>query len=55
MGVRGWMIFGLLAGLVAMFLLFLMPGRDPGGFLVTTLLGIVGAVVGGGYPGRAIG
>jgi uncharacterized membrane protein YeaQ/YmgE (transglycosylase-associated protein family) len=54
MGVRGWMIFGLLAGLVTMFLLFLMPGRDPGGFLVTTLLGIVGAVV-GGYPGRAIG
>ena len=35
-------LIGLVAGLVAK---FLMPGRDPGGFIITTLLGIVGAVV----------
>ena len=35
-------LIGLLAGIVAK---FLMPGRDPGGFIITTLLGIVGAVV----------
>ena len=31
-----------------------MPGRDPGGFIVTTILGIVGAVV-GGFLGRTLG
>jgi len=46
-----WIIFGLVVGIVAK---FLMPGRDPGGFIVTTLLGIVGALL-GGYLGRAIG
>ena len=45
-----WLVFGLVAGAVAQ---FLMPGRDPGqsgnlrGFLITTLLGITGAMVGG--------
>jgi uncharacterized membrane protein YeaQ/YmgE (transglycosylase-associated protein family) len=51
MGIFGWIIFGLIVGVVAK---FLMPGRDPGGFIVTILLGIVGAVV-GGFLGRAAG
>jgi len=45
-----WIIFGLVVGIVAK---FVMPGRDPGGFIVTALLGIVGAVV-GGWLGRAL-
>jgi uncharacterized membrane protein YeaQ/YmgE (transglycosylase-associated protein family) len=45
-----WIIFGLVVGIVAK---FVMPGRDPGGFVVTALLGIVGAVV-GGWLGRAL-
>ena len=51
MGIIGWIIFGLIVGLVAK---LLMPGRDPGGFFITAILGIVGAVV-GGFLGRAIG
>jgi uncharacterized membrane protein YeaQ/YmgE (transglycosylase-associated protein family) len=51
MGVLGWIIFGLIVGIVAK---FLMPGRDPGGFVITAILGIVGALL-GGYLGRAIG
>jgi uncharacterized membrane protein YeaQ/YmgE (transglycosylase-associated protein family) len=51
MGVIGWIIFGLLVGIVAK---FLMPGRDPGGFVITAIIGIVGALL-GGYLGRAIG
>jgi uncharacterized membrane protein YeaQ/YmgE (transglycosylase-associated protein family) len=51
MGILGWMIFGLVVGVVAK---FLMPGRDPGGFVLTILLGIVGALL-GGYIGRALG
>ena len=51
MGVIGWIIFGLIVGIVAK---FLMPGRDPGGFVVTSILGIVGALL-GGYLGRAMG
>lgn len=51
MGIIGWIIFGLVVGIVAK---FLMPGRDPGGFIVTALIGIVGALV-GGFLGRAIG
>ena len=50
-GILGWILFGLVVGVIAK---FLMPGRDPGGFIVTTLLGIVGAVV-GGWLGRALG
>jgi uncharacterized membrane protein YeaQ/YmgE (transglycosylase-associated protein family) len=42
--VISWMVFGLIAGVIAK---FLMPGRDPGGCIVTILLGIAGAVVGG--------
>jgi uncharacterized membrane protein YeaQ/YmgE (transglycosylase-associated protein family) len=51
LGIVGWIIFGLVVGAVAK---LLMPGKDPGGIIVTILLGIVGAVV-GGYLGRAMG
>ena len=51
MGVLGWVLFGLVVGIVAK---LMMPGRDPGGFIVTTLLGIVGAVI-GGFLGRSLG
>jgi uncharacterized membrane protein YeaQ/YmgE (transglycosylase-associated protein family) len=50
-GILGWIIFGLIVGAIAK---LLMPGRDPGGFIITMLLGIVGAVL-GGYVGRALG
>jgi uncharacterized membrane protein YeaQ/YmgE (transglycosylase-associated protein family) len=51
MGIIGTIIIGFIAGLVAK---FLTPGRDPGGFIITTLLGIVGAVV-ATYLGQAVG
>ena len=44
MGILVWIVFGLIAGALAK---FIMPGRDPGGFIVTTIIGIVGAVIGG--------
>ena len=44
MGVLAWIILGLIAGAIAK---AIMPGRDPGGFIVTALIGIVGAVIGG--------
>jgi uncharacterized membrane protein YeaQ/YmgE (transglycosylase-associated protein family) len=44
-------IIGLLVGIVAK---LLMPGRDPGGFIITALLGIVGAII-ATYLGRALG
>ena len=50
-GILGWIIFGLIVGALAK---LLMPGKDPGGYIVTTLLGIAGAVV-GGFLGRAMG
>jgi uncharacterized membrane protein YeaQ/YmgE (transglycosylase-associated protein family) len=50
-GILGWMLFGLVIGAIAK---LLMPGRDPGGIIITMLLGIVGAVV-GGFIGRAMG
>jgi uncharacterized membrane protein YeaQ/YmgE (transglycosylase-associated protein family) len=50
-GIIGWIIFGLIVGAVAK---LLMPGRDPGGFIVTMLIGIVGAVI-GGFLGRMLG
>ena len=43
-GIIGWIILGLLAGALAKLLL---PGDDPGGFIVTTLLGVAGAFIGG--------
>lgn len=44
LGIIAWIVFGLIAGVIAK---FLMPGNDPGGFIITILLGIAGAVVGG--------
>ena len=51
MGILGWIIFGLVIGALAK---FVMPGRDGGGIIVTTLLGMVGALL-GGFLGRALG
>lgn len=51
MGILGWILFGLIVGAVAK---LVMPGRDPGGLIVTMILGIVGALV-GGFIGRALG
>jgi uncharacterized membrane protein YeaQ/YmgE (transglycosylase-associated protein family) len=50
-GILGWILFGLVVGVIAK---LLMPGRDPGGFVVTILLGIAGALI-GGWIGRALG
>ena len=47
-GIIAWIVIGLLAGGIAK---LLMPGNDPGGFIVTILLGIAGAVVGGVLSG----
>ena len=51
MTVLGWIVFGLIVGVVAK---VLMPGRDPGGFIVTIGIGIVGALL-GGFLGRMLG
>lgn len=44
MGIISWIVFGLIAGILAK---FLMPGKDPGGMIITILIGIAGAMVGG--------
>lgn len=49
--ILGWILFGLVVGALAK---LIMPGRDPGGIIVTILLGIAGAVV-GGWVGRVLG
>ena len=51
MGILAWILFGLVVGFIAK---LLTPGRDPGGFIVTMLLGIAGALV-GGFIGKAMG
>ena len=51
MSIIGWVLFGLVVGVIGK---LLMPGRDPGGFIVTILLGIAGALL-GGFLGRALG
>lgn len=51
MGVIGWIVFGLIVGVIAK---FLMPGRDPGGLIVTILIGIAGALA-GGFLGQLLG
>jgi uncharacterized membrane protein YeaQ/YmgE (transglycosylase-associated protein family) len=51
MGILLWIVFGLIAGAIAK---FLMPSKAPGGILVTIALGIIGAVV-GGFIGAQLG
>ena len=51
MEILGWILFGLVVGALAK---LVMPGRDPGGIIVTMLLGIAGAII-GGLAGRALG
>ena len=51
MGIIGWILLGLLAGLIAKAIL---PGDDPGGIIVTLLLGVAGALL-GGFIARALG
>ena len=51
MGIFSWILLGLLAGILAK---FIMPGKDEGGFVVTTLLGIAGAFI-GGWIGSIVG
>ena len=51
MGILGWIIFGLIIGALAK---LVMPGKDPGGIIVTMLLGIVGALL-GGFLGQMLG
>ncbi len=51
MGIVSWIIMGLVAGVIAK---LLMPGPDPGGIIITTLLGIAGGVL-GGFIGTRIG
>ena len=50
LAIIGWIIFGLIAGIIAK---AIMPGRDPGGAIVTILLGIAGSII-GGFIGRAL-
>ena len=51
MGIISWIFLGLIAGALAKFLL---PGKDPGGFFITILIGIVGGIL-GGFLGSLIG
>lgn len=51
MGILSWIVFGLIAGALAK---MIMPGKDPGGIIITMLIGIAGALV-GGYLGALMG
>jgi uncharacterized membrane protein YeaQ/YmgE (transglycosylase-associated protein family) len=51
MGILSWICLGLIAGAIAK---LIMPGKDPGGCIVTILIGIAGAIV-GGFLGSLIG
>ncbi|HYH46358.1 MAG TPA: GlsB/YeaQ/YmgE family stress response membrane protein [Thermoanaerobaculia bacterium] len=44
MGLISWIVFGLIAGIIAK---FIMPGKDPGGCIITIVIGVVGALLGG--------
>jgi uncharacterized membrane protein YeaQ/YmgE (transglycosylase-associated protein family) len=44
MGVLSWLVFGLIAGAIAK---LIMPGKDPGGCLITSVIGMLGSVIGG--------
>ena len=50
-GIIAWIIIGLLAGAIAK---LLMPGKDPGGCIVTIILGVAGAVL-AGFIGKSVG
>ena len=52
MGILSWIVVGLIAGVIAKLLL---PGRDPGGCIITMLIGIAGAIVGGFIVGLFVG
>ncbi len=52
MGWLAWIVFGLIAGVVAK---LIMPGNDPGGFIVTILIGIAGAFLGGWIGSMVLG
>jgi uncharacterized membrane protein YeaQ/YmgE (transglycosylase-associated protein family) len=51
MGILSWIVFGLIAGALAK---LIMPGKDPGGVIVTILIGVAGAVI-GGFIANALG
>jgi len=51
MGILTWIVFGLVVGIIAK---LVTPGKDPGGIIITMLLGIAGALL-GGFIGRAMG
>ncbi len=51
MGIISWILFGLIAGALAK---WIMPGKDPGGIIITIIIGIVGAMV-GGFIGSFVG
>jgi uncharacterized membrane protein YeaQ/YmgE (transglycosylase-associated protein family) len=51
MGIIGWILLGLLAGVIARLIL---PGEQPGGIVVTTLIGVAGALI-AGFVAQAIG
>ncbi|MFG2900013.1 GlsB/YeaQ/YmgE family stress response membrane protein [Streptomyces zaomyceticus] len=50
MGIIAWILLGLLAGIIAK---MLMPGKDPGGIIITTLIGIAGGLL-GGWLGKVV-
>jgi uncharacterized membrane protein YeaQ/YmgE (transglycosylase-associated protein family) len=51
MGILSWIVFGLIAGALAK---LIMPGEDPGGIVMTTALGVGGALI-GGFVGSSLG
>jgi len=51
MGIFSWIVMGLIVGIIAK---FIMPGKDPGGIIITSLIGIGGGLV-GGYIGSYLG
>ncbi len=51
MGILSWIVMGLIVGVLAK---FIMPGKDPGGLIITILIGIAGAFV-GGFIGSRLG
>jgi uncharacterized membrane protein YeaQ/YmgE (transglycosylase-associated protein family) len=51
MGILSWIVLGLVAGALAK---FLMPGKDPGGCIITMILGVAGAMI-GGFIGSRLG